>query len=115
MERSVSTRLRGSIAGMAVVVVVVTTGVFVWRRNRFRLDGSASAVRGEKLIDDNQGSVMDERIRLVARLLERTCLLSIKEVGEGIWLVSFVDYDLGYIDLEGKTWQPLDNPFGPRA
>ena len=32
----------------------------------------------------------------------------------GIWLVSFMDYDLGYIDLEQKTWQPLDNPFGPR-
>ena len=23
-------------------------------------------------------------------------------------------YDLGYIDLEQKTLQPLDNPFGPR-
>jgi hypothetical protein len=31
-----------------------------------------------------------------------------------IWLVSFMDYDLGYIDLEGKTLQPLDNPFGPK-
>jgi hypothetical protein len=26
--------------------------------------------------------------------------LGIKEVDEGIWLVSFIDYDLGYIDLE---------------
>jgi transposase InsO family protein len=40
--------------------------------------------------------------------------LGIKEVDEGIWLVSFIDYDLGYIDLEQKTLQPLDNPFGPR-
>ena len=39
--------------------------------------------------------------------------LGIKEVGEGIWLVSFMHYDLGYIDLEQKTPQPLDNPFGP--
>jgi len=23
------------------------------------------------------------------------------------------DYDLGYIDLEEKTLQPLENPFGP--
>jgi len=23
-------------------------------------------------------------------------------------------YDLGYVDLEQKTLQPLDNPFGPR-
>jgi hypothetical protein len=27
-------------------------------------------------------------------------------------LVSFLDYDLGYIDLEKITLQPLDNPFG---
>ena len=40
--------------------------------------------------------------------------LGIKEVDAGIWLVSFMHYDLGYIDLEQKTLQPLDNPFGPR-
>jgi transposase InsO family protein/transposase-like protein len=40
--------------------------------------------------------------------------LGIKEVDEGIWLVSFMHYDLGYIDLEQKTLQPLDNPFGTR-
>jgi transposase InsO family protein len=40
--------------------------------------------------------------------------LGIKEVDDGIWLVSFMDYDLGYIDLDQKTLQPLDNPFGPR-
>jgi transposase InsO family protein len=37
--------------------------------------------------------------------------LGIKEVDEGIWLVSFIDYDLGYIDLEQRTLQPVDNPF----
>ena len=40
--------------------------------------------------------------------------LGIKEVDEGIWIVSFMHYDLGYIDLEQKTLQPLDNPFGAR-
>jgi len=40
--------------------------------------------------------------------------VGIKEVEDGIWLVSFMEYDLGYIDLEEKTLQPLDNPFGPR-
>ncbi len=40
--------------------------------------------------------------------------LGIKEVDEGIWIVSFMQYDLGYIDLEQKTLQPLDNPFGAR-
>jgi len=26
-----------------------------------------------------------------------------------------MNYDLGYIDLEEKTLQPLHNPFGPKA
>jgi hypothetical protein len=26
-----------------------------------------------------------------------------------------MDYDLGYIDLEEKTLQPLHNPFGPKV
>jgi hypothetical protein len=40
--------------------------------------------------------------------------LGIKEVDEGIRLVTFIDHDLGYIDLEQRTLQPIDNPFGPR-
>jgi hypothetical protein len=40
--------------------------------------------------------------------------VGIKEVDDGIWLVSFMDYDLGYIDLEERTLQPLNNPFGPK-
>src|ERR1700757_1373664 len=33
--------------------------------------------------------------------------VGIKEVDDGIWLVTFMDYDLGYIDLEERTLQPL--------
>jgi hypothetical protein len=40
--------------------------------------------------------------------------VGIKEVDEGIWIVSFMQYDLGYIDQEQKTLQPLDNPFDAR-
>ena len=40
--------------------------------------------------------------------------LGVKEIDDGIWLVSFIDYDLGYIDLEQKTLQTIDNPFGMR-
>jgi transposase InsO family protein len=41
--------------------------------------------------------------------------VGVKEVDEGIWLVSFMDYDLGYIELEERTLQPLENPFGPKV
>ena len=37
-----------------------------------------------------------------------------EEVNDDIWLVSFMDYDLGYFDLETRMLEPLDNPFGPR-
>jgi hypothetical protein len=40
--------------------------------------------------------------------------LRIKQVDDGIWLVSFMHYDLGYIDLEQRTLQTIDNPFGTR-
>ncbi len=30
------------------------------------------------------------------------------------WLASFMHDDLGYFDLEQKTLQPLNNPFGTR-
>ena len=39
--------------------------------------------------------------------------VGIKEVRDDIWLVSFMDYDLGF-DLETRVLEPLDNPFGPR-
>ena len=41
--------------------------------------------------------------------------LGLKEVDDGIWFVTFMAYDLGYIDLEQKTLQPIDNPFGTRV
>jgi hypothetical protein len=42
-------------------------------------------------------------------------MLGIKEVDDGIWLVSFMAYDLGYSDLEQKTLQPIDKPIGARV
>ena len=41
--------------------------------------------------------------------------LGIKEVDDGIWLVSFMHYDLGYFDDETCRLEPLANPFGPKV
>lgn len=40
--------------------------------------------------------------------------LGAREVDDGIWLVSFMRSDPGYIDLEQRTLQTIDNPFGTR-
>ena len=37
-----------------------------------------------------------------------------KEADDDIWPVGLMRYDLGYIDLEQRTRQTLDNPFGAR-
>lgn len=41
--------------------------------------------------------------------------VGIKQVEDHIWLVSFVDYDLGYFDDETCRLEPLQNPFGPKV
>jgi hypothetical protein len=49
----------------------------------------------------------------ISYLLAGQCVV-VKEVDEGIWIVSFTHCDRGYIRLEQKALQPLDNPFGTR-
>ena len=38
--------------------------------------------------------------------------VGIKEVGDGIWSVAFMDYDLGFFDLDSCRVEPGKNPFG---
>ena len=40
--------------------------------------------------------------------------VGVKQVGEHIWLVTFMDYDLGYFVDETCRLEPSDNPFGPK-
>jgi putative transposase len=39
--------------------------------------------------------------------------VGIKEIGEKIWLVSFLEYDLGYFDQDEDRVEPGPNPFAP--
>jgi putative transposase len=39
----------------------------------------------------------------------------IKEVQDDIWLVSFMEYEPGYFDLETRVLELLENPFGPKV
>ena len=40
--------------------------------------------------------------------------VGVRQVADKIWLVSFMDYDLGYFDDEGIRVEPIENPFGPK-
>jgi hypothetical protein len=41
--------------------------------------------------------------------------VGIIQTDDRIWLVSFMDYDLGYFDDETCRLEPLANPFGPKG
>jgi putative transposase len=41
--------------------------------------------------------------------------VGVTQVGERIWLVSFMRYDLGYFDDETCRLEPIENPFAPKV
>ena len=41
--------------------------------------------------------------------------VGVTQVGERIWLVTFMRYDLGYFDDETCRLEPIDNPFGAKV
>jgi len=41
--------------------------------------------------------------------------VGIKEVNDGIWLVTFMHYDLGFFDLSNKKLEPCEYPFAPEV
>jgi putative transposase len=41
--------------------------------------------------------------------------VGVTQVGEHIWLVTFMRYDLGYFDDETCRPEPIDNPFEPKV
>ena len=42
-------------------------------------------------------------------------MLGIREVTDDVWLVSFMEYDLGYFDGDNDRIAPADNPFLPKV
>ena len=41
--------------------------------------------------------------------------VGVTQVGDRIWLVTFMQYDLGYFDDDEGRLEPIDNPFGPKV
>ncbi|MCK8515196.1 transposase [Methylonatrum kenyense] len=41
--------------------------------------------------------------------------VGIREVADRIWLVSFMQYDLGFFDEDADRVEPAENPFGPKV
>jgi putative transposase len=41
--------------------------------------------------------------------------VGVKQVDDKLWLVSFMQYDLGYFDSDNCRLEPIDNPFAPKV
>lgn len=41
--------------------------------------------------------------------------VGIKQVSDRIWLVNFMDYNLGHVDNETCRLEPVENPFGSKV
>jgi putative transposase len=41
--------------------------------------------------------------------------VGIREAEAKIWLVSCMQYDIGYFDLEACRVEPVESPFGPKV
>jgi putative transposase len=41
--------------------------------------------------------------------------VGVKQVDDHLWLVTFMDYELGYFDDETCRLEPIENPFGPKG
>ena len=41
--------------------------------------------------------------------------VGVRQVSDRIWLVSFMEYDLGYFDDETCRLEPIENPFSPKV
>lgn len=41
--------------------------------------------------------------------------VGVTQVGDRLWLVTFMHYDLGYFDDETCRLEPIENPFGPKV
>jgi hypothetical protein len=72
-----------------------------------RLDGHRDAVRSHLL---NRG-----KISLSVVFAGRKQNGGVKQIGDRVWLVSLMNYDLGYFDDETCRLEPIDNPFGPKV
>lgn len=42
-------------------------------------------------------------------------VVGIKEIHDDIWPAGFLDYDLGYFDLQTRVLESLENPFSPKV
>ena len=78
------------------------------------LDSDGRPSFGDAIVARNGAIGLHGRQVIISTVFEGQ-RLGLREVDTDVWLVSFMHYDLGYIDLEARTLQTIDTPFGSRV
>lgn len=58
------------------------------------------------------GRICDNKLKISLSKAFAGQDVGIKEMDDDIWVVSFLDYDLGYFDAKGSRVEPITDPFG---
>ena len=58
------------------------------------------------------GRICDQKLKVSLSRAFAGQQVGIKEMEDGIWVVSFLDYDLGYFDDKATRVEPVEDPFG---
>jgi hypothetical protein len=82
--------------------------------SRFRAPGTTAEGFGPKQGLELGKDLLDG-IEIWAASCSPAQTVGIKQTEDRIWLVSFMDYDLGYFHDETRRLEPLANPFGPKV
>jgi putative transposase len=61
------------------------------------------------------GRICWKRRKINVRTLFSGQDVGVRQVSDRIWLVSFMDYDLGYFDDETCRVEPIANPFAAKV
>ena len=95
---------------ISTVHAVLDRHGLVKRRGRRR-----NKAKGTPLTVTTCGRICFNRQKINLSIVFAGQKVGIKQTGDQIWLVSFMDYDLGYFDDETCRLEPLENPFGPKV
>ena len=81
------------------------------RRCPWRTVGSSRPVGQARFTHCGRICIGRRKINLSTAFAGQT--VGVREVDDQIWLVSFLNYDLGYFDNERGRVEPAPNPFAP--
>ena len=80
------------------------------RESAWARDAASVPLRADEMVGNSTTSLLNTNLCWRALRARR-----IKEVSDKIWLVSFMQYDLGFFDHETARLESAENPFAAKV